>query len=617
MDDVAIALGALVLGALLAKGWAMSRRIRPSGELDSCYDSSDGERFPHTWGYTDTRFEFDGPRTVRVTGNRYPLCGYPLPGFIPFAEEVLGQDFRPEDIVPPAPKLQAPAPRRDPDFETALTGALTDSLSFDDDDRLIHSHGQLSVDEIYRLLYTGTLTRVVDMVVYPCSEEEVRAIVRAGNHHNVCLIPFGGGTNVSGALTCPIDEERVIASVDMRRMDRILYLDEENLMACVQAGISGKVLERELEARGYTSGHDPDSVELSTLGGWIATNASGMKKNRYGNIEDIVLEATLITPTGDIETHRATPRNSVGIPPRVFLFGSEGNLGIITKAVIKVHPLPQVRRYGSLVFPRMENGVRFLKELRGEGGLPASIRLVNNTEFRFGQALKPAPGFFKRIQSGLQKFFLLRVLRFKPLEIAACTVVMEGSVAEVSHQQRTITRLVRKHGGISGGASNGRRGYMLTFAIAYIRDFFNQFQILGETFETSVPWNRIHEVCDGVQEELTDQCDRHNVYGKPYLAYRVTQTYPTGVCIYFTMGFSGKGLDHPEAVYHQIEHRLRQVILDNGGSLSHHHGVGKIRHRFLTQVQSANTANVMHQLKDSIDPNNVFAAGNGVYAQDG
>ncbi len=615
MGEYGIFAAAVLLGAALVVIWNASRRIRPSRKLDSCYDLADGERYPHTWGFTDTRFEFDGPRTVRVTGNRYPLCGYTLPGFIPFAEEVLGQTFRPEDIVEPVPQQRAGEARRDEALETGLAAALSKPVSTDDDERLIHSHGQLSVDEIYRLLYLGTLDRVVDMVAYPTSEAEVRALVRVANEHGACLIPFGGGTNVSGALTCPVDEERVIISVDMRRMDRIIELDEENLMATVEAGISGKALERGLEARGYTSGHDPDSVELSTLGGWIATNASGMKKNRYGNIEEIVLEASLITPTGEVETHRATPRNSVGIPPRVFLFGSEGNLGIITKAVIKVHPLPAVRRYGSLVFPRMENGVRFLKELRGEGALPASIRLVNNTEFRFGQALKPAPGLLKRIESAVQKFVLLRLLRFKPLEIAACTVVMEGSVAEVSHQQQTISRLLRKHGGISGGASNGRRGYMLTFAIAYIRDFFNQFQLLGETFETSVPWDRIHDVCRGVEQELAAQCERHGIYGKPYLAYRVTQTYPTGVCIYFTMGFSGKGLDDAAAVYHQIEHHLRQVILDHGGSLSHHHGVGKIRHNFLPQVQSPNTANVMLGVKQALDPNNVFAGANGVYAR--
>ncbi|MFH1570103.1 MAG: FAD-binding oxidoreductase, partial [Gemmatimonadota bacterium] len=487
-------------------------------------------------------------------------------------------------------------------------------VSLADPDRLVHSHGQLSVDEIYRLLYRGPLPRCVDLVLYPETEEDVRAIVEVAGECDLCLVPYGGGTNVSAALACPLDEPRAIASVDMRRLSHIRWLDAENLSACVEAGISGMDLERELASRGYTSGHDPDSVELSTLGGWISTNASGMKKNRYGNIEDIVLEATLVTPTGDLETLQVTPRNSTGVQPRGLLFGSEGNFGIITKAVIKVHPLPQARRYGLLVFHSFEDGVRFLKELRQTGVLPASIRLVNNFEFRFGQALKGAPTFGKRVFEKVQKLFLLKVKGFDPYRMCACTIVMEGTREEVRHQGQVIFRLARRHGGLSGGASNGKRGYMLTFGIAYIRDFFNQFHILGETFETSVPWDRIHQVTGAVWEELLQQHRAHAIEGKPYLSYRVTQTYHTGVCIYFTMGFSGRALGQPAETYHAIEHRLRQVILDNGGSLSHHHGVGKIRAGFLPQVHSENTFRLMREAKRALDPQNLFAIRNGAFA---
>ena len=582
--------------------------------LDSCYDMADGERYPHHWGYTDTRFEFDGPRSVRVTGNRYPVTGYSLPDFIPFAEEVLGVPINPDEIVEEVERLPLPASSRNEGFLTELAGGLdAGQVSLSDQDRIVHSHGQLSVDEIYRLIYMGSLSKVVDAVLFPESEEDVRLIVSAAVSHDICLVPYGGGTNVSGALACPVGEERMIASVDMRRMNRILEVDEENHSALVEAGISGKELERDLEARGYTCGHDPDSVELSTLGGWIATNASGMKKNKYGNIEDIVLEATLITPTGDFETRHATPRNSTGIQPRNFLFGSEGNFGIITKAIIKIHPLPQTRQYGSLVFPNLAAGVRFLRALRAEGVLPASIRLVNNVEFRFSQALKPAPGTLKAIESKIQKFVLFKIKRFKALEIAACTIVMEGTHREVAHQQKVIFGTAKKHGGISGGSTNGKRGYMLTFSIAYIRDFFNQFKILGETFETSVPWSCITQVTGAVQKALSEQAQKHGIQGKPYLSYRVTQTYHTGVCIYFTMGMSGKGLDRPEEIYHQIEHTLRQVILDNGGSLSHHHGIGKIRHSYLPQIQTESSIDAIRQTKRAMDSRNTFGIGNGIF----
>ena len=608
---------AAVAAVLLAALLVLRSRRRGPGRLDSSYDESDGERRLHKWGYADTRFEFDGPRSVRVTGSRYPLAGYSLPAFIPFAEEVLGVPITPEEMVPEVERGPLPPARPCEAFLDACRRGLgEDGVAVDDTARLTHSHGQLSVDEIYRLLYIGSLARVVDLVVFPGSEEQAREVVRLASEHGVCLVPYGGGTNVSGALTLPPGEERPAASVDMSRMNRILWLDEENLQAGVEAGISGKELERLLGERGYTSGHDPDSVELSTLGGWIATNASGMKKNRYGNIEEIVVEATLVTPAGEVESRRATPRNSTGLAPRLWLFGCEGNLGLITKAVIRIHPRPEAREYGSLVFPSLDHGVRYLKALRREGALPASIRLVNNTEFRFGQALKPAPTAVTRVKTAVQRFVLARLKGFDLGKMAACTIVMEGTRRELAWQRRIIFSLARGFGGVSGGAHNGRRGYMLTFAIAYIRDFLNQFHIMGETFETSVPWDRIHDVTGAVDKELAEQCRAHGVRGTPYLSYRVTQTYHTGVCIYFTMGFSGKGLEAPDRVYHEVEARLRQAILDHGGSLSHHHGVGKIRAAFLPEVHSEASLRIMRETKRAMDPDDVFAIGNGALAAD-
>ncbi len=578
------------------------------------YDPSRGERHAHKWGFTDTYFEFDSPSTVRLAGNRYPLAGYTLPAFIPFVEEMLGIPLRAEDrqeerIDPAVPDTSATG-----NLLEALEGALdADQVSLDDRERLIHSHGQLSVDEVYRILYRDALERVVDVVVYPQSEEDVRTLVELADRFDIVLIPYGGGTNVSGALAIPSQERRTVISVDMRRMSRILWIDEVNRQACVEAGISGKELEVALGTKGYTSGHDPDSVELSTLGGWIATNASGMKKNRYGNIEDIVLEATLVTPAGVVETLHITPRNSTGIQPRALLFGSEGNFGIVTKAVIKIHPRAEVQSYGSLVFPSFEKGIEFLHALRKTGVLPASIRLVNNNEFRFGQALQGEPTFWGSLQRRLQRFVLFQLKNFDPKSLAACTIVMEGTAAEVAQQRRTIFPLARSYGGISGGSSGGKRGYMLTFSIAYIRDFFNQYQILGETFETSVPWSRIHDVTRSVTEELERQTKVHGVAGRPYLSYRVTQTYHTGVCIYFTMGFSSVGLYRADEVYHKIEQCLRQVILDQGGSLSHHHGVGKIRQQFLSQIQTEGSIKVLQELKKAVDPKNIFGARNGVF----
>ena len=603
-----VAIAAIILLLLVL------RSTNSQTKLEAYYDLSEEERHRHKWGYVDTRFEFDDPRNVKVTGNRYPISGFRMPHLMPFVEEMLNFSICPEDMAVENQDHNIPQPNIKAHFLKAIeTQFKPDQSSMDEKDRLVHSHGQLSVDEIYRILYGSSLERVVDLVFFPQSEEDIKGVIELANEHNVCLIPYGGGTNVSGALAIPAEEERMVVSVDMQRMNRLIWIDEENFQACIEAGIMGKHLEKLLNEKGYTSGHDPDSIEFSTLGGWISTNASGMKKNKYGNIEDIVIEATLVTPTGDIKTKCITPRNSTGIQPQAFLFGSEGNLGIITKAVIKIHLKPEARKFGSLVFPRFENGIRFLKELRQSGTLPASIRLVNNNEFRFGQALKPKPTFWKGIISYFQKFILLQVKGFQPLEMVACTVLMEGAEEEINQQEKALFRIAKRHQGISGGASNGKWGYSLTFGIAYIRDFFGQFHILGETFETSVPWSKVLQVCQSVQQELVEQAETYQVPGTPYLSYRVTQTYHTGVCIYFTMAFYGKGLEDPDKAYHHIEQRLRQVILDNGGSLSHHHGIGKIRQGFLPQVHTENSFQMLRQSKKTVDPNNVFGIGNGVF----
>jgi alkyldihydroxyacetonephosphate synthase len=462
-----------------------------------------------------------------------------------------------------------------------------------------------------RLLYGGRLPRVADLVVEPVDEDEVRAIVVAASEHGACLVPYGGGTNVSGALMCPEDEGRTIVSIDMRRMCRVLSVDHENRCALVEAGITGAELEQALGAHGYTSGHTPDSFEFSTLGGWIATNASGMKKNRYGNIEDIVLEASLVTPSGTIETRRPAARTSTGMQPLSLLFGSEGNLGVITKALIAIHPKPQECRYGSVVFRSFADGLAFLKTVRADGALPASIRLVNNREFRFGQALRPETHGVHAWKSALQRTWLLRVLGFDPAALAACTIVMEGTRREVVQQEAALRRLAKRVRAVWAGAENGRRGYSLTFAIAYLRDFFSQFGIVAESFETSAPWDRVEEICAAVERALASECAVRGVAGTPYLSYRVTQTYHAGVCIYFTMAFSGHGLADPSEAFHEVEQTLRQVILDHGGSLSHHHGVGKIRQRFLRQVHSDAGLELIRGSKRAVDPDNIFGIGNG------
>ena len=572
--------------------------------------------YDHKWGFTDTSMYIDENRNVVMTGSRYALSGYAMPGFVPFAEEILDVHLERDDVKAELAVKPVPPPHRNEAFCAAVGAGFAESgYTFDDRQRRIHSHGQTTADEVYKVLYSE-LARYADMVFFLESEEDAVKLIALAEAHDVCLVPYGGGTSVSCALQLPANESRMIVVVNMRRMNRILWLDRVNNRACVEAGITGRELELALEKEGYTSGHEPDSMELSTLGGWIATNASGMKKNRYGNIEQIVENATLVTPRGVIELQSNMPRLSVGMQPQLLLFGSEGNLGLITKAVIRIHHLPEAKLYGSIVFPTFKQGTDFLYALTRTGVLPASIRLLDNVQFRFGSALKPAPTTMDNIVGAIQKFFLLKVKGIDPHELSAATVVMEGTKAEVTHQKRVIFDLAKRFGGISGGEGNGRRGYMLTYAIAYIRDFLSDFHVIGETYETTVPWDRIQAVIDAVAEKVDEQHRAFNLPGKPYISPRITQLYHTGVCIYFTHGFSTKGVENPEEVFGKIEHELREAILAAGGSLSHHHGIGKLRKDFMAQTVSPAGIRLIRDIKTANDPANVFGIGNNVFAID-
>jgi alkyldihydroxyacetonephosphate synthase len=233
-------------------------------------------------------------------------------------------------------------------------------------------------------------------------------IVNAANELNVVVVPFGGGTAVSGSVTCPEQEKRPIASLDTSQMNKMLWIDEENLTACFESGIVGQDLEREMKALGYTVGHEPDSYEFSTLGGWVATRASGMKKNVYGNIEDIVVSVKMVTCKGVLVKNVAAPRISCGPDFNHIILGSEGTLGVITEVVIKIRPIPEQKKYGSLVFPNFAQGIKCLREVAKKRLQPASIRLIDNEQFVFGQALKLPGNIFQTVGDALKKAYITK-----------------------------------------------------------------------------------------------------------------------------------------------------------------------------------------------------------------
>jgi alkyldihydroxyacetonephosphate synthase len=562
------------------------------------------------WGYKDTKFELNDKKEATLLGNRYLFSGKTLPALRTWMETNVGMDMNNKSPAQDEHVAVYPAPIKVEAFVNDVAGHYH-RLSFDTSERVFHSHGH-TAQEIFALRY-GQLKRVVDAVIYPRSHEDCEVIVASATRHNVCILPFGGGTTVSHALMCSELEQRMIVGVDMRKMNKIKWVNHNNMLACIEAGASGKALEERLKGYDVVMGHEPDSAEFSTLGGWIATRASGMRKNRYGNIEDIVVQVKMVTPKGTMVKSVQVPRMSSGPDIHHMIMGSEGTLGLITEAVVKICKPPAVTKYGSIVFPNFESGVAMMHEVALKKCAPVSIRLVDNPQFQFGAVLKPGNSHWSEsLLDAAKKWYILKVKDFKADNMVAATLLFEGTAAEIKAKEKQLYAIAAKYGGMKAGEENGVRGYFLTYMIAYLRDFGFDYKFLAESFETSVPWDNVLQLCINVKEQIKKEAAAQGVGQEPFVSCRVTQVYDTGACVYFYFGFLWQGLKDPLAVFHSIEHAARSEILRLGGSISHHHGVGKCRKEFLEHTISPVGVTALKGLKTALDPTNIFSNGNVV-----
>jgi len=434
--------------------------------------------------------------------------------------------------------------------------------------------------------------------------------VAAAVKHNVVIIPFGGGTSVTNAVMCPNDERRTIVSLDMREMNKVKWVDTDNMLACIEAGAAGEYIEEQLRPKGLCFGHEPDSYEFSTMGGWIATRASGMKKNVYGNIEDLLIGCKLVTSVGVFEQKFAVPRLSCGPDVNEITIGSEGNFGVVTEAIVKIKRIPECKTFGAVAFPTFKAGFDTLKELALQGCYPASIRLMDNEQFRLANALKPAEGPWASFMSKVKKFYISNIKGFNLNQLCAATLAFEGTKEQVAAQEKLVYEVAKKHGGLKADEESGRRGYTLTFMIAYLRDIVMDYSFIAESFETSVSYKDALKLCDSVKKKIKDSCLALGVTTPPFVCCRITQLYDTGCAVYFYFAMNYYGLKDPVKAYLEIEQEAREEILRLGGSISHHHGVGKLRAQFLPQCLTPSAMGVLRAIKAELDPKNIFATNN-------
>jgi alkyldihydroxyacetonephosphate synthase len=285
-----------------------------------------------------------------------------MPGLAPFIERVLGLDVRCVTAPPPSfaslciPDSMLPAALRS-ELEQTLG---PDHVSMDELDRVVHGRGKSLRDLIRQR--RGDLPRVPDVVVRPANEEQVAAVLRSAVTQDAVVIPFGGGSSISGSLEPAPAQTRPVISVDLSRLDAVLEVDRLSGLARVQAGVLGPALEDQLRGHGYTLGHVPDSFTHSTLGGWIATRSSGMQSDRYGDIADLTKGVRVVTPSGTLVV-RPIPAMSAGPSVREMILGSEGRLGIITEATMQVRRLPEQRTILGYLFPCFADGLAAMQEI--------------------------------------------------------------------------------------------------------------------------------------------------------------------------------------------------------------------------------------------------------------
>jgi alkyldihydroxyacetonephosphate synthase len=521
------------------------------------------------------------------------------PALAPFFMQAIGLDLaRAHSSPTPFERLEVPEPSLPAALADALEQGVTQgSISTDPLDRVVHARGK-SLRDLVRHR-GGELGRLPDVVVRPADEGEVTAVMRAALEADAVLIPFGGGTSISGSLEAPAAERRPVISLDLSRLRRVLTIDAASGLARVEAGAFGPDLERQLNAQGWTFGHFPDSFTHSTLGGWIATRSSGMQSDRYGDIADLTRAVRVVTPAGLLVT-RPVPSTSTGPSVREMVLGSEGRLGVITEATVHIKRVPARRVILGYLFPTWADGMAAMQDIAASEAAPSVTRVSDAYETAFSFATRKAPTILDRVKSTVLTTYLTRRRGFDLGAMCLSFIGYEGSERHVAAERKAVGRLVAKHGGLCIGASPGELYDQKKFDTPYIRDFMLDRGTLGDVSETSAPWSRLPGLYDAVMASAHGAFDEVGVRG--YIMCHLSHSYHAGACLYFTFAFTptGDGL----AQYDVIKGAIQQAFIDAGATLSHHHAVGTEHAQWLEADISAPGVAMLRALFDGVDPGN-------------
>lgn len=479
-------------------------------------------------------------------------------------------------------------------------------------DRLNHALGKSSRDIARAIL--GRVPHPPDVVAFPRSEEDVVNLLDYATRERVAVVPYGGGSSVAGGVEPRCDGFERTLSMDLTRMDTLLELDERSRAARIQGGALGPRVEEQLRPHGLTLRHFPQSFEFSTLGGWIAARGAGQQSNRYGKAEKWLLGAKLATPRGAWTTEQF-PASAAGPNMNQLVVGSEGTLGIIAEATVRVHPVPEVKDYRGYLFKNFASGAAAVREIVQRGIPVAMLRLSDPDETRFLQGfsgVQHPPGQVTKIGSRLVAW------RGYAEERCLLLVGLEGE-RDVVFESRVATHCAcDRNGGFALGRGTGRRWFVNRFKMPYLRDPLLDRGVAVETLETSVRWANLpglyEDLGAALREALSQQAA--DAEARAIVMAHISHVYEDGASLYFTMVFPQKRGDTPLATasaaaeqWSTVKKAACEAIVAGGGTISHHHGVGTDHAPWMAQEKGPIGFDLLTVLKDRVDPRGVLNPG--------
>lgn len=474
---------------------------------------------------------------------------------------------------------------------------LSELIAVEPETRVRHARGQSLAD--WLAMRSGDFGVFPDGVAFPRSNSDVRRLLDYADTHNIHLIPYGGGTSVAGHIN-PVDRAKPILTVSMAAMNRLLDLDEDSQIATFGAGTPGPLVESQLRAHGYTLGHFPQSFELSTIGGWVASRSSGQQSLRYGRIEQLFAGGTMETPKGTLSLP-TLPASSAGPDIREMVLGSEGRMGLITEVKVRVSRLAEKESFHVMFFPDWQTARNACRDLVQNRVQLSMLRLSNPIETETQLALAGHP----RLIGILERFLSVRGAGAGKCMM---TFGVTGSRRQCKSALAEARRTCSRYQGVYTGTRLGKKWAEKRFTMPYLREALWQLGYAVDTLETATDWDNVDHLLGLMEDNLRGGL---NELGEScHVFTHLSHFYGQGCSIYTTYVFR-VGTNYPETLerWKTLKHSTSDLIVRNRGTISHQHGVGKDHAPYLPVEKGELGMQAIQTLCTSFDPNALLNPG--------